>query len=100
MKLKFWIAIIVAQSVISLTATAADDPVRVHVAGIWWVAAAGCTDANLGALMGPLVTSDNPADIKAQSASDPFGLGQLIHVDVTAASGWINLDGDRGLANA
>jgi hypothetical protein len=82
-----------------VTTTAQDDPVRVHVRGIWWFAAAGCTDANLMQLMAPLATSDNPADILAQGAATPFALGELIHVDVTATSGWVDL-GVNGHSNA
>lgn len=82
-----------------LTITAADQPVQVHVTGIWWVAAAGCADATLGDLMAPTAGSDNPADIIAQAAATPFALGYLIHVDVTGTSGWIKL-GHPATANA
>ncbi len=82
------------------TAAAADDPIRVHVKGVWWIASAGCTDAALGGLMAPTAVSDNPADVIAQSSATPFALGVLIHVDATAVSGWVDLDADKGLANA
>ena len=82
------------------TITAADEPVKVHVAGIWWVAAAGMIDGDLGTLMAPTAASDNPADIVDQAAGTPFSLGVLIHVDVTTTSGWIHLSSDRGLSDA
>ena len=82
------------------TTTANDDPVEVHVAGIWWVASAGCIDADVGTLMAPTAASDNPADIVDQAAGTPLSLGVLVHVDVTGTSGSIDLGRDRGLTDA
>jgi hypothetical protein len=83
------------------TITGAAQPVKVHVGGVWWVAAADFADADtLMTLMAPTAASDNPADLINQAAGTPMALGLCIHIDVTATSGWIDL-GQRGTpANA
>lgn len=83
------------------TVTAADEPVRIAVAGIWWVSAADFADADtLLTLMAPTAASDNPADIINQAAGTPAALGLCIHIDVTGASGWIDLGQRAAPANA
>lgn len=74
------------------TITAADQPVKVHVAGIWWVSAVAFADATgPTAILFPLAASDNPADLTASGATNPDALGMILHIDVTGASGWIDL---------
>lgn len=83
------------------TITAADQPVKVHVAGIWWVSAADFADADsLFTLFAPTAASDNPADIINQAAGTPGALGMCIHIDVTGASGWLDLGQRAAQANA
>ena len=83
-------------------ATAANDPVYIAITGVWWVAAAGMADADLGTTAHPLVTSDNPADIIAQGAAsgDPRALGTIVHVDVTATSGWVDINNRVAATNS
>lgn len=79
------------------TVAAADEPIKVHVTGIWWVAAVDFADADsLMIGMSPLASSDNPADIVNTSAATPGQLGLVIHIDVTATSGWLDL-GQRNI---
>lgn len=74
-----------------VTISAADEPVKVHVLGVWWVAAGGIADGDNFALFAPTAASDNPADLINQAAGTPGALGRLIHVDVTGTSGWLDL---------
>lgn len=79
------------------TVLAADEPIKVNVLGVWWVAAADFADADsLMIGMSPLASSDNPADIVNTSAATPGQLGLVIHIDVTATSGWLDL-GQRNI---
>lgn len=74
------------------TITAATQPVKVCVLGVWWVAATDFADADSLMLgMAPTAGSDNPADLINTSAATPQTLGLCIHIDVTATSGWIDL---------
>jgi len=73
------------------TTTAANQTVKVSVSGIWWFACAQFATADLWLIHGPAVTSDNPADMDLAGAGDPSGIGTLVHCDVTATSGWLDL---------
>lgn len=74
------------------TVTAADDPVKVHIAGIWWISCAQFADADLRLLAAPAAASDNPADlIIPGTGAVPGTLGMVVHIDVTGASGWLDL---------
>lgn len=74
------------------TATAANDPIRVAITGIWWVACAQFATGDLWHAHAPAAASDNPADINTAGAGTPGTLGILVHVDATGVSGWLNLD--------
>ena len=75
------------------TITAQDQPVRVHIKGVWWVSCAQIADADLRLLAAPAAVNDNPADLVVPgTGAIPGTLGMVIHVDVTGASGWLDLD--------
>lgn len=75
------------------TITAQDQPVKVHIKGIWWVTCAQIADADLRLLAAPAAASDNMADLVVPgTGAIPGTLGMVVHVDVTGASGWLDLD--------
>ena len=73
------------------TTTAANETVKVAVAGIWWFTCAQFDDADLWTIFGPAVTKDEPSLMDAAGAGDPSGIGTLVHMDVDGASGWLDL---------
>jgi hypothetical protein len=73
------------------TTTAANETVKVAVAGIWWFACAQFDDADFWTIFGPAVGTDNPADMDAAGVGDPSGIGTLVHLDVDGTSGWLDL---------
>jgi len=73
------------------TTTAANQIVKVSVSGVWWFSCAQFATADLWLIHGPAVTSDDPADMDLAGVGDPSGIGTLVHIDVTAASGWLDL---------
>ena len=75
-----------------VTVTASGDLVEVWVKGVWWIAAAGFTDANFYAVFAPTAASDNPADLILTAIGTPSSLGTLIHISTTAVDGYLDLD--------
>ncbi len=74
-----------------VTTTAANQIVKVAVAGIWWFACAQFATGDLWLIHGPAVTKDEPTLMDLAGVGDPSGIGTLVHVDVTAVSGWLDL---------
>lgn len=74
-----------------ITTTAANQVVKVAVAGVWWFACGQFDDADFWTIFGPAVSSDDPADMDAAGAGDPSGIGTLVHLDVDGTSGWLDL---------
>lgn len=74
------------------TTTAATQIVRVNISGVWWIAAAGCIIADIMEPLGPLATSDNPADILLVAGGNPSALGMLLHCGTTGTDGYVDLD--------
>jgi putative intracellular protease/amidase len=81
----------------SFTGTA--GVLRVYINGVFWFAttyAANANYANTG-YAAATAASDNPADIIQLAAGTTGQVGTLVHVDVTATSGWFDISiGARG----
>lgn len=73
------------------TTAAANEVVKIAVAGIWWFACAQFDDADLWTIFGPAVTKDEPSLLDAAGVGDPSGIGTLVHLDVDGTSGWLDL---------
>ena len=73
-----------------VTVTAQDDPVRVHVKGVWWIANATFDTADIWTLFAPTAASDNPAELITLAVGTPSALGTLVHIGTTATDGYID----------
>lgn len=82
-----------------VTVAAADEPVRVHVKGVWWIACANFETGNLWGLFSPAAGSDDPADINDAVGAVPATLGTLVHVGTTATDGYLDIDQRVVVAN-
>ena len=74
-----------------VTIAAQDEVVSVATHGVWWFTCANFEKANLWGLFAPAAASDDPADLDDLAGGTPSALGTLIHNDVTATSGWLDL---------
>ena len=67
---------------------------------MWWVSSSTIAAADLWLFVATPAASDNPAELVAPAAGAiPGALGQIVHVDVAGASGWINLDSKSTVIN-
>lgn len=64
--------------------------IKVLVGGVFWFAAANITNANYGKAVACTAASDNPADLVVLGAGTTGQVGKIIHVDVSATSGWVD----------
>ncbi len=73
------------------TIAAQNEVVYVAISGVWWFTCANFETANLWGLFSPAAASDDPADLDDAAGGKPSALGTLVHNDVTATSGWLDL---------
>lgn len=76
------------------TTTGANDPVLVHIDGVFLFANTSFTIANGGAFFQATAASDNPADLVVTTgAGFTLAAGPLIQARTTAVDGWIRIAG-------
>ncbi len=64
---------------------------QLFIDGVFWFANTNFTDANYGKAFAATAASDNPADLVTLGAGTTGQVGRLMHVDVTATSGWLDI---------
>ena len=90
------IGIVSAQKV----ATAANDAVPIISRGIlWFTGVAAIAIASNHELLYPLLNSDNPADMTATAAGNCGAFGRIIGVEVTAVSGYVDINDRSATSN-
>ena len=65
---------------------------------IWFTGVAAITTANVTSLLYPLLNSDNPADLTATAAGNCSALGELLGIEVTAVSGYVDMSQKAAIA--
>ena len=85
-----------------LVATAAGDLVTGWVRGVFWLTGntAGLVIVNHGLTLGETAGSDDPADLVISGIGTCGAMGTLLHVEVTAVSGYIDLSQRSLIINA
>ena len=82
-----------------VTVAAQNDVVYVATQGVWWFACANIETADLWTIYAPAAGSDDPADLDTYAGGMPSALGTVVHCDVTATSGWLDLCQRNVVAN-
>jgi len=76
----------------TITTGASSHTIPCWVRGvIWFTGVAGIAAATGLNPIGPLASSDNPADMVAIATNNPQALGRIIAIEVTAVSGYVDL---------